>query len=424
MLKGLERVVWLDSGPKAPQRGRYDIISAVPSDIVNAERLENIIELLQAKLNSGKTSEESNAINLPFTSGWIGYISYEGRHNYFGLHTETQYRCPRVYFAWYDWALIQDHKTQRCYLYFASSCSPALVHEIQSLLKAPNANLNQRSKAYQCSSFKAELDQANYLAHVEKIKQYIFAGDCYQVNYTQRFSAEFKGSASDAYLQLRQTVPSPFSAYFALASDQTILSISPERFIKLTRDEALTQPIKGTAPINALSQMSAPTSKTLQASVKNRAENLMIVDLLRNDFSQLCTPFSVKAPNLFELKSFANVHHLVSTIAGKLKPGVMHPEFIQACFPGGSITGAPKKRAMEIIDELEPFERGIYCGSIGYFSTNAHSDFNIAIRSFYREQNKIYCWGGGGIVADSDPIEEYEESWHKIHALMAAISTQ
>jgi len=330
--------------------------------------------------------------HLPYCGGWVGYISYEANHKNFN---------------------IAQKKTT---LFFLSSCKPETQRQVLTLLKKENLH----PKSFSCSRFSSNESKQTYLKALEIIRQYLTAGDCYQINYTQCFTAEFHGDPLSAYLSLRRAVPSPFSAFLNWA-DESILSISPERFITINGNKAQTQPIKGTTTRGANSTEDTKLIQELKACEKNRAENLMIVDLMRNDFNKHCNPHSVKVPKLFEVQSFANVHHLVSTVTGEIPSGLNHVDFILSCFPGGSITGTPKKRAMEIIDELENQARGVYCGIIGYFSCNKNTTFNIAIRTLHIQNSKISAWAGGGIVLDSEPDQEYQESLNKIMSLLATL---
>jgi len=407
-LSGLAGSVWLDSGRPGSTMGRYDILSALPSE-TNLGDMQRI----NARLNEHAGDSDND---LPFCGGWIGYFGYAYRHPSFGIIPLKSNPLPKAQFGWHEWALVIDHQEQRAHLVFMDSCPQATRDLVQTALQSES-----RGRPYHCGTFAADESREFYLANLAKIHEYLLAGDCYQVNYTQRFSAPFDGSAPMAYLTLRNTVPSPFSAFLNL-NGSSVMSISPERFIAIRGRQAITQPIKGTAPRGKTSEEDKQLRNSLSQSGKNRAENLMIVDLLRNDFNMNCLPHSVKVPRLFELQSFNNVHHLVSTISGTIRPGISHPDFIASCFPGGSITGAPKKRAMEIIEELESHSRSVYCGAIGYFSTNGNSDFNIAIRSLVQHEQRIFAWAGGGIVADSDPIQEYEESLHKIGSLLSALT--
>ncbi|MGB0734127.1 MAG: aminodeoxychorismate synthase component I, partial [Pontibacterium sp.] len=257
---------------------------------------------------------------------------------------------------------------------------------------------------------------------VEKIDDYIRAGDCYQVNYAQRFSAPFEGDLWEAYLLLRASAPTPYAGYLE-CSQGSLLSLSPECFLTVKNRTVLTKPIKGTCPRGDNNTSDKALANQLLSSTKDRAENLMIVDLLRNDLSKECTLGSVKVPHLFALESYKNVHHLVSTIEGTLPESTSPLALLKSCFPGGSITGAPKIRAMEIIEELEPHRRSAYCGSLGYISFCGNMNTNITIRTLVGTLDKLYCWAGGGIVADSIIQHEYDETFTKVSNLLDCLNS-
>ncbi len=344
-------------------------------------------------------------------------MRYEYRHPHFKIATPKDPLCPSHWFGWYDWALIQDHATQTTQLVILDEANVPI--DLGDRLAQAHRS---EGATYACGPFRHDVSYSRYVKDVGIIADAINAGDCYQVNYAQRFSAPFQGSTAQAYLSLRRATPNPYCAYLALPSGETLLSLSQERFIQISGDSATTEPIKGTIERGNTADSDSLNQQVLQASEKNRAENLMIVDLLRNDFSQNCKPHSIQVPELFALKSYSNVHHLVSTVTGTLKDGVSHCQFLLDCFPGGLITGAPKKRAMEMIQSLEPFSRGPYCGAIGYWSANGETEFNISIRTLLHAGQQLYCWGGGGIVADSVAEEEYQESVQKVAVLMNAVA--
>lgn len=406
----LDNSVWLDSGKPQSTLGRFDIISALPNTIVKPQTTSELLAMSKALESQYRVSE------LPFCGGWIGYLAYEFNHRKLQVK-QSQPTQDTAWFGWYTWAVIVDHLKQETHLIIAPDCHQETEKHIKDLLTS--APVSHRG-TFSCTSFTHNESKGQYTDSLAQIRQYLIAGDCYQVNYSQRFSAQFSGCPLTAYLLLRDKIPSPFSAYLNIEA-QTILSISPERFIEIDGISARTQPIKGTIKREQDLHLDEKAKQGLLKSEKNRAENVMIVDLLRNDFSLHCLPNTVKVSKLFEVQSFANVHHLVSTIEGTLPDSVSHIEFIMDCFPGGSITGAPKKRAMEIIDELEHHSRGPYCGSIGYFSCNGKSDFNIAIRTLQINQQNIFAWAGGGIVYDSNADEEYQESLTKILALLQVL---
>jgi len=260
-----------------------------------------------------------------------------------------------------------------------------------------------------------------YLSAVQRVREYILAGDIFQANLSQRFEAPMLEPPLAFYRRLRRENPAAFGAFLA-CDDVTVLSVSPERFLWLRGAQVETRPIKGTRPRGLGPMHDQALGRELTESEKDRAENVMIVDLLRNDLSRVCRPGSVRVPELFTLEQHPTVHHLVSTVLGELNPGVSATELLRATFPGGSITGAPKVRAMEIIAELEPTERGLYCGSIGYISHSGPMDTNIAIRTCVVRNGRIYFSGGGGIVADSDPEHEYRETLHKVQGIVRTLA--
>jgi len=270
---------------------------------------------------------------------------------------------------------------------------------------------------------KPDLAPAEFKDAVRRTIDYIEAGDIYQANITQRFRARLPSGFDrlSLYQALRTRNPATFGAYLDFGAT-AILSSSPERFLKVAEGRVETRPIKGTRPRGRGPAEDKALAAELLASAKDRAENLMIVDLLRNDISRVCKIGSVKAPTLFGLESYATVHHLVSVVTGELAEGRSAVDLLRACFPGGSVTGAPKIRAMEIIAELEPTSRGPYCGSIGYLSADGGMDSNIVIRTYCLQGQDLTFQVGGGIVADSDPQAEYEESLDKAKALIEVLA--
>jgi para-aminobenzoate synthetase component 1 len=265
------------------------------------------------------------------------------------------------------------------------------------------------------------MERENWMARVQKAHEYISAGDIYQVNLTHTMTAPWSGDAGGFYGRLREVSPAPFSCFLRLG-DTEVLSASPECFLSIDGRRIVTRPIKGTRPRLPHPAADATSVSELLASPKERAELIMITDLERNDLGQVCQYGSVHVTNLCALESFAQVHHLVSTIEGSLRPEVSPVQALRACFPGGSITGAPKKRAREIIAELETVPRGIYTGALGYFRWDGRAVFNIAIRTLVIRDGGATYGVGAGIVADSDPALEYEETLHKAAGLWAALS--
>ena len=271
------------------------------------------------------------------------------------------------------------------------------------------------------ADFRSDMSAADYHAAIRRIHDYLRAGDCYQVNFARRFSSRFHGDAFSAWLRLCRQHPAPHSSFFRLSNGDAVFGVSPERFLQIDGRTIVSEPIKGSRPRGKNSEDDRKIGEALQRSSKDLAENLMIVDLLRNDLGRICVAGSVTAAPLFELRRFSNVQHLVSTVAGTLRENISPLQALLSCFPGGSITGAPKKRAMEIIAELEPVPRGFYCGSQFVLDSAGNLDSNILIRTFQTHGDQIICHGGGGIVIDSDAEQEYQESLFKVEKLMAAL---
>jgi len=271
------------------------------------------------------------------------------------------------------------------------------------------------------SSFQSNVTQQQYAAAFNKVMQYIYDGDCYEVCLTQRFIAEVAGSSWAIYQALREKSPTPYAGFMS-SPQGAVLSCSPERFLQVSNRNVETKPIKGTRPRGNTLEEDQQLAQALLASEKDRAENLMIVDLMRNDISKNCAVGSVKVPKLFGLETFPTVHHLVSTVTGKLAENKTAIDLLRDCFPGGSITGAPKIRAMEIIEELEPYRRSVYCGSLSYISFCGNMDSNIAIRTLIHTQEKLYCSAGGALVADSICEEEYQECFDKVGKLLSCLA--
>jgi para-aminobenzoate synthetase component 1 len=267
---------------------------------------------------------------------------------------------------------------------------------------------------------KSNFSKKEYCRAVEKVRDYIAAGDIYQANLSQRFSVGFEGSAWSLYKKLRRINPAPFAAFLNFP-EVKVLSDSPERFLKITGRNVETRPMKGTRPRGRDKIEDWKLKTELENSVKDRAENLMIVDLERNDLGKVCEYGSVKVSELEVVETYPTVFQMVSTVNGKLKTNVSQIGCLKACFPGGSITGAPKVRAMEIIDELEPTRRNIYTGAIGYLGFDGEMDLNIAIRTIIVKDNKAFFQVGGGVVIDSKPELEYQETLDKAKALMKAL---
>lgn len=323
--------------------------------------------------------------------------------------------------AIYHWHIRQESDTSLAMI-CSERCSENVLTDIQRILAETSKPGWQGSgQRFSLTKFSQEELQQRFENKVERILDYILAGDCYQVNLSQRFQANFKGNPWEAYTHLTDRFPTSHAAYLALGEEK-VLSISPESFLEIRNRQVITRPIKGTRPRGNTPDRDQQLASELQNSPKDRAENIMIVDLLRNDLGRFCIPGSISATKLLELESYRNVHHLVSTVSGKLRTDIHPIQALALAFPGGSITGAPKIRAMEIIHELEAVPRGPYCGSV--FSIDHHGSLysNIAIRTLYARGDALYCHGGGGIVADSDPAGEFQETLDKVGPLMGELS--
>lgn len=431
-VRDMPNPVWLDSGKPGSLQGKFDIISAAPRML-----LETCDDTTTLTDHQGSTASREHPLilaeqllqdmatpavaGLPFCGGLLGYFGYDLGRRLLAL-PEAQpdtVGLPALRLGYYTWALVVNHQTHKACIVFHPACDSQLRNDILARLRALRGGSSGHFRLKE--PFSASLSQHQYAQTIARIKAYIEAGDCYQVNFAQHFTATYEGDPWFAYRQLRTALPSPFSAFLSW-QDRAILSLSPERFIKLSGKQVETKPIKGTAPRGITVAQDQANAIALVNSTKDRAENLMIVDLLRNDLGKSCRSGSIRVPKLFNLESFANVHHLVSTVTGTLVSGKSALDLLAGCFPGGSITGAPKKRAMEIIAECEQIQRSIYCGSIGYISACGHMDTNIAIRTLAANAGQLHCWGGGGIVADSTAEGEYEESISKISLLMNELS--
>ena len=351
---------------------------------------------------------------LPLKLGFVGYGDGEME-----LPARGPSPAPLIQVSEYDWLILYRPETGAMELRIHPDCPVGRSQYLQGRLSAlaGTQHAGQTARFHLTSAFSALQSRADYMARIQRIQDYIHAGDVYQVNYAQPFRATYEGHPIHAFQALHEANPGPCSAYFDTGDNQ-ILSLSPERFLKVWQGQVETRPIKGTRGRGNTADEDRALAQELLESPKDRAENLMIVDLLRNDLGRCCRIGSVHAEPLFALETFANVHHLVSCITGELAPGLSPLDLLLSAFPGGSITGAPKRRAMEIIRELEEESRGVYCGTFFHWTPCNGFDSTIAIRTLECRDGEITCFGGGGIVADSEPEAEYQESITKIQLLM------
>lgn len=386
---------------------------------------ENLAKL-QQDFDRLFNTEHLTKLSVPFIAGAIGAYGYDGNTSSDNIIDAypNQYQLPDISVGFYDSSVVYDNHTETLYVFS--------IHQkfINSTINSIN-QLTSHKVSPAAFSLKqpwvSNVSKIDYFKQFAKIEHYLRAGDCYQVNYAQRFSATYEGSEWSAYLQLRELNKAPFSAFVRLPTS-TILSLSPERFLLVKDRQVETKPIKGTRKRDTNPEVDAALANELLNAEKDRAENLMIVDLLRNDLSKYCQAHSVKVPELFALESYPAVHHMVSTVIGELKPSADVYKLLKGAFPGGSITGAPKVRAMQIIQELEKDKRAIYCGSIGYVGIRGDMDTNICIRTLLAEESSnlqktktLYCWAGGGIVIDSENSDEYLESLHKVAKILPVL---
>ncbi|MFK7160400.1 aminodeoxychorismate synthase component I [Marinospirillum sp. MEB164] len=408
--------VLLDSGHPSARAGRFSIASAAPSRrlVIQQPQQAAALDQLRPTLPDGEVA--ADIAHLPFISGWIGYWSYAAGQLFEPVtqQAEDDLGLPWIAMGYYPWALVTDHQRHESWLV---GNAPAWIR--QRLANEPAA---PALHAFQLTEpFRSNMSQDAYREKFAQVQAWLRSGDVYQINLAQRFSAGFQGDPLTAWSLLREQIAAPFAAYLDFG-DHQLLSLSPERFLCVDAQGWVeTKPIKGTRPRGATPNEDQRLAEELLNHPKDRAENLMIVDLLRNDLGRVCRPGSIRVPDLFTLESYTNVHHLVSRVVGKLTSQASGVDLLAASFPGGSITGAPKIRAMEIIDQLEPQQRSVYCGSIGYLDDRGQMDFNIAIRTFIARQQRLYVWGGGGLVADSDPEAEYQETLDKIAQLIRCL---
>ncbi|MDK9763441.1 aminodeoxychorismate synthase component I [Vibrio sp. D420a] len=431
LFSGIETLPWtmlLRSASESHVDSRFDILVAQP-----VATFETIGQKTTINVNENRVVSENDPFellhqyqqelipdldcehDLPFVGGALGYFSYD-----LGRRVETlpelaehDIKAPDMAVGLYNWAVIVDHKLK-------TACVVGLNVE------ARLAWLQDRSPVSHTpfsltTKWQSNMSQDSYSNKFDSVQEYLLSGDCYQINLAQRFNAQYQGSEWQAYEKLEQYNSAPFSGFIRL-EECAILSVSPERFLELKDNTIETKPIKGTRPRSEEVQVDAEYANDLANAEKDQAENLMIVDLLRNDIGRVAKPGTVHVPKLFDIESFPAVHHLVSTIRADLDEQYNAADLLRACFPGGSITGAPKVRAMQIIEELEPHRRSAYCGSIGYISRHGRMDTSITIRTLVAEDQTLYAWAGGGVVADSNCQSEYQETLDKLSRILPVLA--
>ena len=413
-LSHLPFAMLLHSGHADHPYSRFDILVADPLKTLTTDDLsltDDPLAQLQHDINALGLSATPNP-DLPFQGGALGLFGYDLGRRFETLpeHAQADISLPDMAVGLYDWALIVDHLKKTVSL---------LSHrDVQARLDWLEAQQAAPAETFTLTSgWRSNMSAAEYAEKFARVQAYLQSGDCYQVNLAQRFQATYRGDEWQAFTRLNASNKAPFSAFVRLEQG-AILSLSPERFIHLAEGTIQTRPIKGTLPRLADPDADRKQAEKLAASPKDRAENLMIVDLMRNDIGRVAVPGSVRVPELFVVEPFPAVHHLVSTITARLPDSRTACDLLRAAFPGGSITGAPKVRAMEIIDELEPHRRNAWCGSIGYISLCGTLDTSITIRTLTACNGNLYCSAGGGIVADSEVDAEYQETFDKVNRIL------
>jgi len=448
-LSDRQGIVLFDSSLIRAPLGRYSFLAAEPVQVSTLERATFGVDPF-AEIRS--QLQEFNATTLaglpPFQGGAAGILSYELGACFERLPTapRDEFRIPVAVTGLYFWVIAWDHLQNRCWIIahdlpadfhsFKKVTAQEQCRELESAILGttshdtqPVEETIQRSDRIGLNDepipllpeLRSNFSKDAYLEAVQRIVDYIHAGDIFQANLSQRLLFPATCSPAEQYLRLRKQNPAPFAGYFA-TEDWRVMSSSPERFLQLSNGEVSTRPIKGTRKRLTIPEADLYTRDELRESEKDRAENVMIVDLLRNDLSRVCQPGTIRVPELCTVEAYETVSHLVSEVRGSLRDGVTFWDVMAATFPGGSITGAPKIRAMQIITELEQIARGPYCGSLFYCGFDGTADSNLLIRTMTQRHGWIAFPAGGGIIAQSDPRSEYEETLHKARGLLNSLS--
>lgn len=379
-----------------------------------------VMSALQAWGNAASQAHATADHELPFTAGVMGYVGYAAASEK-GLPERRADDWPLATLAYYDQGIALDSATEQAWLWASATMSAPDWQAWQAICQQPPAPSTLGFTLHE--PFHALTNTQRYADDIARIHELIRAGDCYQVNYTQAYEAPYSGRLWSRYGELRGLARAPYGAYWALPWGE-LLSLSPEQFIGIEKRTLTTRPIKGTRARGGNAAEDHAEASALSASAKDMAENIMITDLLRNDLSKHARTGSVRVPELCVLKSFGQVHHLVTTITATLQDSASIADVLRDAFPGGSITGAPKKRVMEIIEALEPSARGVYCGMLFYWDVQGRVDSSITIRTLVAQAGVVRTWAGGGITLDSTWQSEYAECWSKMGAVMDTLSHQ
>jgi para-aminobenzoate synthetase component 1 len=420
--------IFLDSSMEHQHYGRYSFILVNPVREFVATDC-HLLEADLARWNDILDQHKSpyNPALPPFTGGLCGYFSYDLAKQLEHIPSSRQNIVPNYHLGLYNQVFAFDHTLQKCFImvtpFADENCKIMLDNLINLYYQAQKQKMLVKADSLPLVNLKSNYTKIEYMQKVEQVREHILDGDVFEVNLAQCFSTHLNADypLDLLYMKLRQVNQAPFSAYLNF-SKLKLLSASPERFISVRNRHIETRPIKGTISRSNDINEDKHLINMLRYSIKDRAENIMIVDLMRNDLAKICIPGSVMVSSLCEVESFTNVHHLVSVIEGDLETKRSVFDIIPACFPGGSITGAPKIRAMQIIDTLEDSNRGVYCGSIGYFGFNGNVDLSIAIRTFVANDDNLSFHVGGAVTLDSNPEAEYEETLLKAQKMIEAIT--
>ncbi|MBG7616760.1 MAG: aminodeoxychorismate synthase component I [Chloroflexi bacterium] len=449
LFKGRDYSFWLDSGMDKTKLGRYSFIGGDPFLVMTScgreitldagggkETLQGdpFIELYRL---TERYSIKNTTLPVPFGGGAVGYFGYDLCHfiEKLSSRADKDINLPECFFAFYDVVVAFDHLEGKTYI--LSSGFPEtdtekrkkraavrleeVKRQLETIIPLSFDATEETDEAVEAN---ANFSREEYINAVEKARRYIIKGDIFEVNLSQRFKAQLKVEPFTLYRRLRQINPAPFACFLSMSKGQAVVSASPERFLKITKDRVETRPIKGTRSRGSTPAEDEMLAQELLASVKDRAENMMIVDLSRNDLGRVCRYGTVKVSELAILEKYPTVFHLTSTIEGRLRQDKDWHDVIRAAFPGGSITGAPKIRSMEIIDEIEPTARSVYTGNIGYIGFNGDIDLNIAIRTFIIDDGQAYFQVGGAVTYDSEAEKEYTETLDKAKALFGALGLE
>lgn len=428
-----DHLLLLESARPHPKLGRYSFLTANPLLVNELETPAYGSDPFAAIRGIALASAVTSVPGLPpFQGGFAGLLSYElGRcWEELPIPPDPGDRLPACFIGMYDWTLAWDHLTDQAWIIaqgdpresFALRRTQAVdrCRFVQDRLSRESCFVTRGSAEAPSPTFRSNFSRSTYQAAVQEIIKLILAGDLFQANLSQRFTCETSKSPTELYLDLREHNSAPFAG-FLKHSDWAVISSSPERFVQKSGEQISTRPIKGTRQRGSNPEADLFTRDELRESQKDLAENVMIVDLLRNDFSRVCRPGTVRVPELCSVEAYETVTHLVSEVTGQLRDGMTFWDVLAATFPGGSITGAPKIRAMEVITEVEQIARGAYCGSLFYYGFDGAADSSILIRTLTQRGSQLSFPAGGGVVAPSDPASEYEETLHKASGMKAAI---